>query len=216
MPPLLELELDFGEEDVEFADRKKLKAIIRRVKDLTDKLAGSFRLGNALKNGIPVAIVGKPNSGKSTLLNALLMEDRAIVSEIPGTTRDSIEDAVVIDGIEYRFTDTAGLRETSDIIEALGIKKTHEKIEQAEVVLLVDEISDSAEAVNERIAAIREMIKKHEQHLILLINKTDMAPENRKKQNLPQQSKHKNWNTYSLYRQKKSLVLMNFEKYLVK
>ena len=133
---LIELELDFGEEDVEFADRKKLKAIIIKVKELADKLAESFRLGNALKNGIPVAIVGKPNSGKSTLLNALLMEERAIVSDIPGTTRDTIEDTIVIDGIEYRFIDTAGLRETSDIIEVMGIKKTHEKISQASVILL--------------------------------------------------------------------------------
>ena len=133
---LIELELDFGEEDVEFADRKELKAIITRVKELADKLAGSFRLGNVLKNGIPVAIVGKPNSGKSTLLNALLMEERAIVSEIPGTTRDTIEDTIVIDGIEYRFIDTAGLRETSDVIETMGIKKTHEKISQASVILV--------------------------------------------------------------------------------
>jgi tRNA modification GTPase len=176
---LIELELDFGEEDVEFADRKELKAIIIRVKDLTDKLAGSFRLGNALKNGIPVVIVGKPNSGKSTLLNALLMEERAIVSDIPGTTRDSIEDTIVIDGIEYRFIDTAGLRETSDIIEVMGIKKTREKIDQAEVVLFIDDISDPAEALNDRISVIREMISNHGQHLVILINKTDLAPENR-------------------------------------
>src|SRR5450759_2780293 len=156
---LIELELDFGEEDIEFADRKELKAIITRVKELTDKLAGSFRLGNVLKNGIPVAIVGKPNSGKSTLLNALLMEERAIVSEIPGTTRDTIEDTIVIDGIEYRFIDTAGLRETSDVIEAIGIKKTHEKINQASVILLIDEISDSAESINIRTQSLREMIR---------------------------------------------------------
>jgi tRNA modification GTPase len=175
---LIELELDFGEEDVEFADRTRLKTIILGVKDLADKLAASFKLGNALKNGIPVAIVGKPNSGKSTLLNALLMEDRAIVSDIPGTTRDSIEDTIVIDGIEFRFIDTAGLRETTDVIEVMGIKKTHEKISQASVILLVDEISDSPESINKRINAVRTLITDPEKRLIILINKSDTAPDN--------------------------------------
>ena len=179
---LIELELDFGEEDVEFADRNKLKTIIGDVKELADKLAGSFKLGNALKNGIPVAIVGKPNSGKSTLLNALLMEERAIVSDLPGTTRDSIEDTIVIDGIEYRFIDTAGLRETSDIIEVMGIKKTHEKISQASVILLIDEITDSAESINKRVDSIREMIRESDKRLIILINKTDTATEDRKEE----------------------------------
>jgi len=176
---LIELELDFGEEDVEFADREKLKAIILKVKDIADRLANSFKLGNALKNGIPVAIVGKPNSGKSTLLNALLMEERAIVSDIPGTTRDSIEDTIVIDGIEYRFIDTAGLRETSDIIEVMGIKKTHEKINLASVILLIDEISDSAVSINKRIRSMRELIMDSEKRLIILINKIDMVSDNR-------------------------------------
>jgi tRNA modification GTPase len=176
---LIELELDFGEEDVEFADRNKLKAIIVRVRDLADRLANSFKLGNALKNGIPVAIVGKPNSGKSTLLNALLKEERAIVSDIPGTTRDSIEDTIVIDGIEYRFIDTAGLRETSDIIEVMGIKKTHEKITQASVILLIDEISDSAVSINKRIRSVRELIMDSEKRLIILINKIDTVSDNR-------------------------------------
>jgi tRNA modification GTPase len=174
---LIELELDFGEEDVEFADRKELKAIITRVKELADKLAGSFMLGNVLKTGIPVAIVGKPNSGKSTLLNALLMEERAIVSEIPGTTRDTIEDTIVIDGIEYRFIDTAGLRETSDVIEVMGIKKTHEKINQASVILLIDEITDSADSINKRAQSIRKMIRESGKRLIILINKSDIVPE---------------------------------------
>jgi tRNA modification GTPase len=176
---LIELELDFGEEDVKFADRNELKAIIFRVKDLADRLANSFKLGNALKNGIPVAIVGKPNSGKSTLLNALLMEERAIVTDIPGTTRDSIEDTIVIDGIEYRFIDTAGLRETSDIIEVMGIKKTHEKINQASVILLIDEISDSAVSINKRIRSMKELIMDSEKRLIILINKTDTRSDNR-------------------------------------
>ena len=115
-------------------------------------------LGNVIKNGLPVAIVGKPNSGKSTLLNALLNEEKAIVSEIPGTTRDTIEDTIVIDGIEYRFIDTAGLRETSDIVEIMGIKKTHEKIDHASVIMLVDEVTDDSESINKRADAIRKMI----------------------------------------------------------
>jgi tRNA modification GTPase len=172
---LIELELDFGEEDVEFADRPELKILINKVKAIADKLVTSFSLGNVIKNGIPVVIVGKPNSGKSTLLNALLMEEKAIVSEIPGTTRDIIEDTIVIDGIEYRFIDTAGLRETTDVIETMGIKKTHEKINQSSVVLLVDEITDSVESINKRVHAIREMIRDTDKRLFILINKTDRA-----------------------------------------
>jgi len=170
---LIEMELDFGEEDVEFADRKELTSIVLKVKDLADKLADSFRLGNVIKNGIPVAIVGKPNSGKSTLLNALLSEERAIVSEIPGTTRDAIEDSIVINGLEYRFIDTAGLRNTSDIIESLGIRKTNEKIMQASVVLLVDEISESSYMINQRADGIRKMIIGSDKRLVVLINKID-------------------------------------------
>ena len=172
---LIELELDFGEEDVEFADRNELKAIIDKVIKLADGLAGSFLLGNAIKNGIPVAIVGKPNSGKSTLLNALLKEERAIVSEIPGTTRDVIEDTIVIDGIEYRFIDTAGLRETKDVIEIMGIKKTHEKIDNASVILLIDDVKDDPASIGKRAAAIREMISETDKKLFILINKVDLA-----------------------------------------
>jgi len=170
---LIELELDFGEEDVEFADRKELILIVQRVKELADKLAESFRLGNVIKNGIPIAIVGKPNCGKSTLLNALLNEERAIVSEIPGTTRDVIEDCIIINGLEYRFIDTAGLRDTSDIIESLGISKTNEKILQASVILLVDEISESPFLINQRADSIRKMITGFNKKLIVLVNKID-------------------------------------------
>lgn len=172
---LIELELDFGEEDVEFAERGELKLLISKIKKLADRLVDSFKAGNAIKNGIPVVIVGKPNSGKSTLLNALLMEDKAIVSEIPGTTRDTIEDTIVIDGLEYRFIDTAGLRETTDVIENLGIKKTYEKIDQASVILLTDEISDEVQQINLRIKAIREIIKGTEKRLIVIINKCDKS-----------------------------------------
>lgn len=172
---LIELELDFGEEDVEFAERSELKTLIIKVKELADKLSESFKIGNVIKNGVPVVIVGKPNSGKSTLLNALLMEDKAIVSEIAGTTRDTIEDTIVIDGIEYRFIDTAGLRETLDVIEVLGIKKTYEKISLASVILLIDEITDDAESINKRIRAIREIIQDKNKRLILIINKCDKS-----------------------------------------
>jgi tRNA modification GTPase len=170
---LIELELDFGEEDVEFADRTKLKAIIIKVKEVADKLVDSFGLGNVLKNGVPVAIVGKPNSGKSTLLNTLLKEEKAIVSDIPGTTRDAVEDTISIDGVEFRFIDTAGLRETTDVIENLGIKKTHEKMDEASIILLVDEISDKPDSINKRVRFIREMTEESDHHLFILINKID-------------------------------------------
>ena len=132
---LIELELDFSEEDVEFADRTQFKALIARITKVLKRLIDSFATGNVIKNGIPVAIVGEPNVGKSTLLNALLNEERAIVSDIAGTTRDTIEDELSIGGIGFRFIDTAGIRETKDVVESLGIKKTFEKIKQAQVVI---------------------------------------------------------------------------------
>ncbi|MCU0407642.1 MAG: tRNA uridine-5-carboxymethylaminomethyl(34) synthesis GTPase MnmE [Bacteroidales bacterium] len=172
---LIELELDFGEEDVQFADREKLVEIVQRVKSISDRLAESFSTGNAIRNGIPVAIVGKPNSGKSTLLNALLSEDRAIVSEIPGTTRDTIEDTLVIDGMEFRFIDTAGIHDTTDIVEIMGIKKTREKIRQSKVVLLVDEIGDAPASINKRIRSMQDILKDSDKHLLVVINKADLA-----------------------------------------
>lgn len=132
---LIELELDFAEEDVEFADRSQFNDLLNRIEFVLKRLIDSFAVGNVIKNGIPVAIVGEPNVGKSTLLNALLNEERAIVSDIAGTTRDTIEDELIIDGISFRFIDTAGIRETKDVVESIGIKKTFEKIEHSQVVI---------------------------------------------------------------------------------
>ena len=134
---LIELELDFAEEDVEFADRSAFKDLLERIQEVLKKLIDSFATGNVIKNGIPVTIVGKPNVGKSTLLNALLNEERALVSEIAGTTRDTIEDEISIGGIGFRFIDTAGIRETEDVVEGMGIQRTHDKIAKAEVVLFL-------------------------------------------------------------------------------
>lgn len=169
---LIELELDFSTEDVEFADRKELDGLLNRLKMVLRKLVDSFALGNVLKNGIPVAIVGEPNVGKSTLLNALLNEERAIVSDIAGTTRDTIEDELVIDGMSFRFIDTAGIRETKDTIESIGIEKTFEKINQAKVVLY---LFDASTADSKMVHA--EMLKLEEhtngKQLIAVANKVD-------------------------------------------
>jgi tRNA modification GTPase len=145
---LIELELDFAEEDVAFADRTQFKELVIRIEFVLKRLIDSFAVGNVIKNGIPVAIVGEPNVGKSTLLNALLNEERAIVSEIAGTTRDTIEDELVIGGIGFRFIDTAGIRETKDIVESIGIKKTFEKIEQAQVVLYISPLTPEGGTLN--------------------------------------------------------------------
>jgi tRNA modification GTPase len=166
---LIELELDFSEEEVTFADRVQLKNLILEIESKIETLVESFELGNAIKNGIPVAIVGEPNVGKSTLLNVLLNEDKAIVSEIAGTTRDAIEDVISLKGILFRFTDTAGIRETEDTIENLGIERTMQKIEKAEIVLLMIDAADiNAE---EKVRLIRQRIKT--QKLIIVVNKID-------------------------------------------
>ena len=172
---LVELELDFSEEDVEFADRSQLMELSRKIAILLRKLADSFNLGNVIKNGIPVAIIGETNVGKSTLLNALLNEEKAIVSDIHGTTRDVIEDVVNLDGVQFRFFDTAGLRETTDTIENLGIERSYRKLEQATLVLLVIDLTSPVEAILGRIKEIRNKIKN--QKLILVANKSDLVSE---------------------------------------
>lgn len=176
---LLELELDFSEEDVEFADRSRLRALLDTACSHCRQLADSFRLGNAIRNGVPVAIVGAPNSGKSTLLNALLRDDRAIVSDVPGTTRDTVEETCVIDGVLFRFIDTAGIRASEDEVERLGIERTFRKISEAEIVLGVIDISTSEEQVTQDLKTIAERIDFRQQILLILANKTDKTGVNK-------------------------------------
>lgn len=175
---LIELELDFIEEDVEFADKTKLKELLIDINKKVEKLISSFKQGNAIKNGIPIAIVGEPNVGKSTLLNKLLNEEKAIVSEIPGTTRDRIEDVFEYKGINFRIIDTAGLRETKDIIESIGIKRTYETIEQASVVLYlfdasISNIADAKKNVNK----LKNSVNDTDKHFIIVFNKMDKLDE---------------------------------------
>ncbi|MEC4005886.1 tRNA uridine-5-carboxymethylaminomethyl(34) synthesis GTPase MnmE [Flavobacterium sp. SUN052] len=172
---LIELELDFAEEDVEFADRTQFHDLLNRIEFVLKRLIDSFAVGNVIKNGIPVAIVGEPNVGKSTLLNALLNEERAIVSDIAGTTRDTIEDELVIDGMGFRFIDTAGIRETKDVVESIGIKKTFEKIEQAQVVLYLFESLKFKVSSSEYLTEIEKVRNKYPlKPLIVVINKIDL------------------------------------------
>mgnify|MGYP006278577685 CR=1 FL=1 len=183
---LLELELDFSEEDVEFADRREIHELLDEITGETERLSQSFSMGNVIRKGIPVAIVGKPNVGKSTLLNAILNEEKAIVSEIPGTTRDAIEDTIIIGGIAFRFIDTAGLRESRDSIETIGIERTHEKIRQAKVILYVfdagaTEFSEISETLAEfREFLDREMEAEDPKFFIPIANKTDLLVESPK------------------------------------
>jgi tRNA modification GTPase len=175
---LIELELDFSEEDVEFADRTELFKLLTAIKTEIENLKSSFALGNVMKHGIPVAIAGKPNVGKSTLLNALLNEERALVSEIPGTTRDAIEDTISIHGVNFRFIDTAGLRHSEDIVENMGIERTFEKMNQAMVVLYVFDITTASEdEIDEAIADIRTQLEDFDKQIIPVANKTDMLLE---------------------------------------
>lgn len=174
---LIELELDFAEEDVEFANRDEFYQLVNRIIHVLKRLIDSFAVGNVIKHGIPVAIVGEPNVGKSTLLNALLNEERAIVSDIAGTTRDTIEDEMVIGGMSFRFIDTAGIRETEDIVESIGIKKTFEKIEQAQVVLFLigsGQLAEGNEAIQTFIVEIEKIKNQFPQkQLLVVLNKID-------------------------------------------
>ena len=176
---LIELELDFAEEDVEFADRTAFYELLTRIEFVLKRLIDSFAVGNVIKNGIPVAIVGEPNVGKSTLLNALLNEERAIVSDIAGTTRDTIEDELVIDGIGFRFIDTAGIRETKDVVESIGIQKTFEKIEQAQLVIYLMDSLKFQVSSSEFIVEIEKIKNKYPLKEILIVaNKIDQLNEN--------------------------------------
>lgn len=175
---LLELELDFSEEDVEFADRSRLINLVISLKKEISSLLHSFSLGNVIKKGIPVAIVGKPNAGKSTLLNAILNEEKAIVSEIPGTTRDAIEDTIVIGGYSFRFIDTAGLRAAENLIENMGIERTWQKIEEASIVLYVfDATRESYKSVIASLKDFSDVIDDPLRHIILVGNKIDKVDE---------------------------------------
>ena len=173
---MIELELDFSEEDVEFAERGEFKKLVTKIQSELKTLINSFQSGNVLKNGISVAIAGKPNAGKSSLLNTLLNEDKAIVSDIPGTTRDSIEDSIIIDGIKFRFTDTAGLRETKDEVESKGIEKTKEKISNAKILLYLFDINDIT--INE-IKSSLKTFEREDLSIILVRNKIDLKNKNK-------------------------------------
>lgn len=174
---MIELELDFSEEDVQFANREDLKTLVTNLITHISHLASSFSLGNVIKNGIPVAIAGEPNAGKSTLLNVLLNEERAIVSDIPGTTRDTIEDEITLDGIRFRFIDTAGIRETTDKIESLGIGRTYEKINASSIVILLfDATLSDATKLESAIKAVKEKTGDNTK-LLVVGNKSDLGNE---------------------------------------
>ena len=185
---MIELELDFSEEDVEFADRSALRRLADEIEEVIARLANSLSVGNVIKNGVPVAIIGETNAGKSTLLNVLLNEDKAIVSDIHGTTRDVIEDTVNIGGITFRFIDTAGIRETSDTIESLGIERTFQKLDQAEIVLW---IIDSADAISQLTLLSDKILPRCEhKQLILVFNKVELINETQKNELTSQFSEH--------------------------
>ena len=183
---LIELELDFAEEDVEFANRDDFQKLITKITNVLKRLIESFAFGNVLKNGIPVAIIGEPNVGKSTLLNTLLNEEKAIVSHIPGTTRDAIEDELIIDGVSYRFIDTAGIRETKDVVESIGIKRTYEKSAQAQLIIYLFDASVISYKKKEEQIRLLDLIKSGiqkieskfpDKKIVIVANKTDLLSE---------------------------------------
>lgn len=171
---MIELELDFGEEDVEFADRDQLRTLILNIQKIIRELLKSFELGNVIKNGVPTVIVGKPNAGKSTLLNKLLNEEKAIVSDVPGTTRDFIEDEINIEGITFRFIDTAGLRETTDKVEAIGVERTMQKLSQSSLIIY---LFDMMEATAEEVQAELDRLNPKKLPIVAVANKIDQASE---------------------------------------
>ena len=176
---LIELELDFSGEDVEFADRSQFKELVTKITFVLKRLIDSFSFGNAMKNGIPVAIIGEPNVGKSTLLNALLNEEKAIVSDIAGTTRDAIEDEISINGVVFRFIDTAGIRETQDIVENIGIQKAYEKAEKAQLIIfLIDSRTEKKEQRKNEIETIKNRFPN--KRLLVIANKVDLISESEK------------------------------------
>ncbi len=171
---LIELELDFSGEDVEFADRTKFRELVTKISTVLKRLIDSFAFGNAMKNGIPVAIIGEPNVGKSTLLNALLNEEKAIVSDIAGTTRDAIEDEMIIDGVAFRFIDTAGIRETEDLVESIGIQKAYEKADNAQLIIYLLDASRKQESRDKRQDEITKISNRFEhKRLLVIANKID-------------------------------------------
>ena len=174
---LIELELDFSEEDVGFANLNELKKLIHKIKETISVLIDSFAAGNVIKNGIPIVIIGEPNTGKSTLLNAILNDERAIVSDIPGTTRDTVEDEIILNGINYRFIDTAGIRATKDKIESVGIKKTFEKVESSSIVLyMLDSSVTDSNKINDSKQIINKITKDFpDKNLIIVANKIDIG-----------------------------------------
>ena len=176
---LMELELDFSEEEVEFADRSRLDGLLSELISHISRLIDSFKLGNAIKNGVPVAIAGATNTGKSTLLNALLGEDRAIVSDVHGTTRDTIEETLNIDGVLFRFIDTAGLRETDEVVEKIGIERTFKKISEASVVLGMIDLTRDYDSTCDTVREIIEKVDFTCQKLVILLNKTDICDVNK-------------------------------------
>ena len=173
---LLELELDFSEEEVEFADRKEFMEMLSALRTEVSRLVRSFRVGNALKNGVPVAIAGKPNVGKSTLLNALLDDDRAIVSDIPGTTRDTIEDTLTIGGTLFRFIDTAGIRHSDDTIENSGIQRTFRAMANADIILYMVDAATAPDSITDEFRQLCEEVNVTDKKIILIVNKIDKSP----------------------------------------